>query len=164
MTIITKKKNEMYGDVILTFDKLYDDETEIGFEFHIEVSETDGDIRKFVTDKIMKEVANFIEDNGYEKKWLSRIATYCEWGKYQEITGNTDLTELGNVFDFEKFNFAECEAVPLDESSLSYAIKQKYGFGKNTDCSWFWENRSRTSWVAYSKYLLANSGIKLETT
>lgn len=159
---MTMKNIKMYGDVILTFDKLYDDETQDGFEFHIEVSETDGDVRKFVTDKIMKEVANFIEDNGYEKEWLARFSTCCNWDDYLDVTGNTDLTELGNEMNFGKFNFAECEQAKLDESSLSYAIKQKYGFGKNTDSSWFWENRNGNGNDAYIKYLFANSGIHLE--
>ena len=49
--------NIMNCDVILTFDKMYDDETQAHLNFEIEVHETDTDLRKFIINKLFKKIA-----------------------------------------------------------------------------------------------------------
>ena len=159
----TTMKNKMNCDVILTFDKMYDDETQAHFNFEIEVDETDTDLRKFITNKLFKKIAEKFKAKRFinEKEWLAIVSTCCDWDVYERVTGNNDLTELGNG----KWNFAECDKRKLNSTALTYELKHKYCFGTYTDSSWFWDNiedASKGNW-AYIEYLYANCGIELGT-
>ena len=154
-------KNKMNCDVILTFDKLYDDEKQAHFNFDIEVKKTDTDLRQFIATKLFKQIAKKFESKRFvnEKEWLAIVSTCCDWSVYKRVTGNDDLTEL----DGGKWNFSECDAHKLKSTTLTHELKHKYCFGTYTDSSWFWDNieTDKGNW-AYIEYLHANSGIRLK--
>ena len=161
MTATTK--NKMNCDVILTFDKMYDDEKQAHFNFEIEVKETDTDLHKFISKKLFKKIAEKFKAKRFvnEKEWLATVSTCCDWDVYERVTGNNDLTELRDG----KWNFTECDMHKLNSSTLTYELKHKYCFGTYTDSSWFWDNVETSNGnYAYIKYIFANSGIMLETT
>jgi len=154
--------NIMNCDVILTFDKMYDDETQAHLNFEIEVQETDTDLRKFIINKLFKKIAEKFKVKRFvnEKEWLATVSTCCDWHVYECVTGNDDLTELG----IGKWNFAECDKHKLNSTTLTYELKHKYCFGTYTDNSWLWDNieSDKGNW-AYIEYLCVNSGVELET-
>jgi hypothetical protein len=155
-------KNKMNCDVILTFDKMYDDEKQARFNFDIEVKETDTDLRNFIVNQLFRQIAKKFEAKRFvnEKEWLAIVSTCCDWDVYKRVTGNNDSTELRNG----KWNFAECNKRKLHSASTAYELKRKYCFGTYTDNSWFCDNvdnDSATANGAYLEYLCENSGITL---
>jgi len=152
----TATKNIMNCDVILTFDKLYDNDKQAYLNFDIEIEQADTDLCNFISAKLFKEIAKYFECKQFvfEKEWLATVSTSCDWEVYKQVTGNNDLTELDNG----KWGFAECASHKLISDTLTYKIKYEYGFGTHTDSSWFWDNIDNGKGnTAYVKYLLANS-------
>jgi hypothetical protein len=150
--------NIMNCDVILTFDKMYDDETQAHLNFEIEVEAGDTNLREFVVNKLFLVVAEWFMSNemGHKTDWLSIVSTSCDWGVYERVTGNYDKTERGSG----KWNFAECDKYKLESKTLAYELKYKYCFGTYTDNSWFWDNIDQDSAKtndAYLEYLCGNS-------
>ena len=70
-------KNKMNCDVILTFDKMYDDEKQARFNFDIEIKETDTDLRNFIVNQLFRQIAKKFEAKRFvnEKEWLAIVST-----------------------------------------------------------------------------------------
>ena len=152
----------MKCNVICTFDKFDEDyEKQVFYDFNLLVVKEDKNLEEFITNQLFKKIAEEVKKDKRGVEWLATVSTSCWWGTYSKMTKNYDLTEVGNG----KWGFAECSKMELKEGSLSWKLKQKYGFGTKCDSSWLWdnENDSEKSMSAFLTYLHKNSGLEWRT-
>ena len=155
-----KKFAKMKCNVICTYDKWDEDyERQTSYDFEVFVCEDDSDLKSFITDKFFKEIAKIVRRDKRGVGWLYCVSTACDWFVYEDITKNMfDMNEINNG----KWQFAECSKMQFKEGSLTWQLKQKYGFGTKCDSSWFWDNEhdSDKSMDAFLTYLHKNNGLE----
>lgn len=140
-------------EALLTFDKVDSDgEKQRTVDVNIPLTKYDSDVRQLLDKEFFPYLAQTIEASDERSvEWLSHISTCAQWSnEYAKITGNDDLTALGNG----KWHFAESPQFQLPTDCWSAELKRTFGFG--TACSLLWMEDDDPM-KAYFDYLINNN-------